>query len=225
MCGGYCWSDSTRSTRRSPPARSTGRLRKGRLKGADKGRCCGRGREEKKSVSRRVTNDDDDDEEEEDGGTAGGVIGKRVREVRFNTRTSSSFYTRWFYIRPLSCYQPSAVWVHSHLRRHRDPGALVLASSCTRIHTYVHRVCSSVLNQSGGDAWRWENIVDITRSFFFFFFISDSIAPTEIRDWGLTVVVVALKRARCHRDSLASMSKIWKRYLPSLVLRLEFRKR
>lgn len=108
---------------RSPASasRSTSRSRKGRLKGADKGRCCGKEREEKKRTCRGQPTTTTTRRRR-----TGEVIGKRVREVRFNTRTSSSFYTRWFYIRPLSCYQPSAVWVHSYLRRHRDPDAFVL---------------------------------------------------------------------------------------------------
>lgn len=129
----------------SSASRSTGRMRKGRLReGADKRALLRyRGREEKRRKERSdreptttMTTTTTETTTEKRGRCGTGrreVIGKRVREVRFNTRTSSSFYTRWFYIRPLSCYQPSAVWVHSYLHRHEKIRApsYALAHSCT----------------------------------------------------------------------------------------------
>lgn len=102
----------------------------------------------------------------------------------------------------------------------RDPGAFVRASlSHARAHTYthecagtyIHRICSSVLSQSGGDAFD-EGILSILLVLFFSPSLSLSVSSERIAstvETGLrTVDVVALKRASYHRDALASMSKI-----------------
>jgi len=53
----------------------------------DKGRCCGIEKGKKKRAA-AVNDDDDDDDDDGGSGALREVVGKRVREARFNTRTS-----------------------------------------------------------------------------------------------------------------------------------------
>jgi len=149
--------DSARTTSGLPTsARSTGRPDEGkgdreRLKGAAGGHAAGRGRRKKRKESARTAADVDDDDGDEDGyGGAGwrAAVGRRVREARFNTRTSQQLVLHQMLLHNVAIVLP----IYLRYGRIRVSfGTKILprvsSRSCARASTHVHLAVRSAASR------------------------------------------------------------------------------